>query len=65
MHKNLPSGGESERVGDVRRRMVFVQSVKSALVGRSCGNLMLVNLCSERFEFMEEGCTVWPSAIIR
>ncbi len=34
MHKNLPSGGESERVGDVRRRMVFVQSVKSALVGR-------------------------------
>ncbi len=58
MHKNLPSGGESERVGDVRQRMVFVQSVKSALVGRSCGNLMLVNLCSERFKFIEEACTV-------
>lgn len=63
--RNLPRGGDSVRVGDVSRRIVWFQISKSVSVGCSFGNRILVIRWLASVGSMVVGCTVVPSHIIR
>ncbi len=65
VRRNLPRGGDSVRVGEVSLRIVCFQMSKSASVGCSFGNLILVERCVVNDGSTADGFTVDPSHITR